>query len=71
MRTAFEGRPFSAPMDWSGMVQQFESMKHNEAYRCVPARGEAFAARVQIDIQVGLLISLYFESFNNLGTIPY
>ena len=42
-------------MDWSGMVQQLENMEHNEAYRCVPMSGEALAARVQIQIQAGLV----------------
>ena len=48
VRTAFKGQIFSAPMDWSGMVQQLENMEHNEAYRCVPMSGEARAAHVQI-----------------------
>ena len=42
-------------MDWSGMVQQLENMEHNETYRCVPMSGEALAARVQIQIQAGLV----------------
>ena len=55
VRTAFKGQIFSAPMDWSGMVQQLENMEHNETYRCVPMSGEALAARVQIQIQAGLV----------------
>ena len=55
VRTAFKGQLFSAPMDWAGMVKQLEAMEHNEAYRCVPVSGEALAARVQIQIQAGLV----------------
>ena len=42
-------------MDWAGMVRQLEDMEHNEAYRSVPVSGEALAARVQIQIQAGLV----------------
>ena len=55
VRTAFKGQLFSAPMDWAGMVKQLENMEHNEAYRCVPVSGEALAARVQLQIQAGLV----------------
>ena len=55
VRTAFKGQLFSAPMDWASMVQQLENMELNEAYRCVPVSGEALAARVQIQIQAGLV----------------
>ena len=49
-RTAFKGRVFSAPMDWSNMVKQLQ--EHSETH-IVPLSGEALAARVQISIQGG------------------
>ena len=55
VRTAFKGQLFSAPMDWTGMVKQLEDMEQNEVYRCVPLSGEVLAARVQIQIQAGLV----------------
>ena len=37
------------------MVKQLEKMEHDEAYRCVPLTGEALVARVQIQMQGGLV----------------
>ena len=42
-------------MDWAGMVKQLEDMEQNEVYRCVPLSAEVLAARVQIQIQAGLV----------------
>ena len=38
-RTAFKGQVFSAPMDWTSMLQQLRRMNEEETFRCVPSSG--------------------------------
>lgn len=47
-------RPSSSRLLWAGEAWCLNwKMEKDEAYRCVPLSGEALAARVQVQIQVG------------------
>ena len=52
-RVAFKGQLFSAPMDWSAMLEQFQRME-SETHISLPVTGAVLAARVQIVIESGL-----------------
>ena len=54
-RIAWKGQLFSAPMDWSSMLQQMEDMDKKETQISLPIAGAVLAARVRIVITSGLM----------------
>ena len=46
---------FSAPMDWSSMVDQLRKLEKDELHISLPVVGEVLAARVRIVIASGLV----------------
>ena len=64
-RVAFKGQIFSAPLDWSSLLKQLEELEANEVRRVtgaggvlppdLPIVGQALAARVQVEVQGGLM----------------
>ena len=54
-RVAFKGQVFSAPMDWSELLDQFEKIDKNEARVELPVLGEALLSRVKLSITSGLV----------------
>lgn len=54
-RVAFKGHVYSAPMDWTRMLQQLQDMDKKEALVALPHTGSSLASMVQIHISSGLV----------------
>ena len=54
-RVAYKGQLFSAPMDWSSMVEQLKKLESTETHISLPVTGEVLASRVRIVISSGLM----------------
>ena len=54
-RVAYKGQLFSAPMDWSLMIEQLKKLEASELHIALPVTGEVLAARVRIVITAGLI----------------
>ena len=54
-RVAFKGQVFSAPMDWTSMLQQLQQMDEDEALIALPHTGATLASMVRIQISSGLV----------------
>ena len=54
-RIAFKGQVFSAPMDWTSMLQQLQQMDKNESLVALPHTGTSLASMVKIQISSGLV----------------
>ena len=53
-RVAYKGQLFSAPMDWSSMMEQLQSMEKEETLISLPVTGAVLAQRVRLAITSGL-----------------
>ena len=54
-RVAFKGQVFSAPMDWSSMLEQLQRIETGEERVALPVLGEVLLARVRLSISAGLV----------------
>ena len=54
-RVAFKGQVFSAPMDWSSMIEQLQQMEKKDALIALPHVGAVLASKVRIQISSGLV----------------
>ena len=54
-RVAFKGQVFSAPMDWSDLLDQLEKIEKDEERIELPVLGEALLSRVRLSITSGLV----------------
>ena len=54
-RVAFKGQVFSAPMDWTSMLQQLQEMEKKEALIALPHTGSSLASMVKIQMSSGLV----------------
>ena len=54
-RVLFKGQLFSAPMDWSGILEQLERSANEEALVSLLVQGAVLAARVRVTIAAGLV----------------
>ena len=51
-RVLFKGQLFSAPMDWTGILEQLEKSQEDGALISLPVQGAVLAARVCVAIVV-------------------
>ena len=51
----FKGQLFSAPMDWTGILEQLEKLNEDAALVSLPVQGAVLAARVRVSIAAGLV----------------
>ena len=54
-RVLFKGQIFSAPMDWTGILEQLDKLREDGALISLPVQGAVLAARVRITIAAGLV----------------
>ena len=54
-RVLFKGQLFSAPMDWTGILQQLGKLNEDAALVSLPVQGAVLAARVRVTIAAGLV----------------
>ena len=54
-RTAFKGQLFSAPMDWSNVIEQLVQIDKKQTRIALPVSGSLLQARVAISITSGLV----------------
>ena len=54
-RVLFKGQLFSAPMDWTGILEQLEKSQEDGALISLPVQGSVLAARVRVTIAAGLV----------------
>jgi hypothetical protein len=54
-RVFFKGQLFSAPMNWTDLLEQLVALENNETHISLPVSGEVLAARVRISIVAGLV----------------
>ncbi len=53
-RVAFKGQLFSAPMEWTSMLEQLQRLEEGEIHISLPVVGAVLAAHVRIVISAGL-----------------
>ncbi len=54
-RDCFKGQLFSAPMDWSAVVQQFQDLESKGSLAALPVVGAVLSARVLLVIAPGFV----------------
>jgi hypothetical protein len=54
-RVAFKGQVFTAPLDWSNMLEQLQEMEAKESLIALPHVGEVLATMVKLQISSGLV----------------
>ena len=54
-RVLFKGQLFSAPMDWTGILEQLEKVREDGVLISLPVQGAVLAARVRVTIAAGLV----------------
>jgi hypothetical protein len=54
-RVAFKGQVFSAPMDWTSMLQQLDTMDKHSTHGVLPKIGQVLASEVRVSIDAGLV----------------
>ena len=54
-RIAYKGQLFSAPMDWTHMVDQLQKLEKGLVHPCLPITGKILESRVRLVISSGLV----------------
>ena len=54
-RLLLKGQLFSAPMDWTGILEQLDKLREGGVLISLPVQGAVLAARVRVTIAAGLV----------------